>query len=101
MNPSNNQLSLPFRKSTTLSLSTAIRQYISKKYDQHPDMFRHDLEVIDALRRDATNVREAHPSGIKKLQAYAAQLVWISGKFPIDVRASLYSKNTVLGKTPL
>lgn len=87
MSASNNQLSLPFRKSTALSLSTAIRQYISKKYDQHPDMFRHDLEVVDALRRDATNVREAHPSGVKKLQAYAAQLVWISGKFPIDVRA--------------
>jgi programmed cell death 6-interacting protein len=85
MAPSNNQLSLPFRKSTQLSFSTAIRSYISKKYDQHPDMFRHDLEVIDSLRRDAVNVREPHPSGIKKLQAYAAQLVWISGKFPIDV----------------
>lgn len=87
MASSTNQLSLPFRKSTSLSLSTAIRQYISKKYDQHPDMFRHDLEVIDTLRRDATNVREAHASGVKKLQAYAAQLVWISGKFPIDVSA--------------
>ncbi|KAJ4403621.1 pH-response regulator protein palA/rim20 [Gnomoniopsis sp. IMI 355080] len=87
MTSSTNQLSLPFRKSTSLSLSTAIRQYISKKYDQHPDMFRHDLEVIDALRRDATNVREAHASGVKKLQAYAAQLVWISGKFPIDIGA--------------
>ena len=86
MNPSSNQLALPFRKSNHISLSTAIRQYISKKYDQHPDMFRHDLEVIDALRRDAVNVREAHPSGIKKLQAYAGQLVWVSGKFPIDVR---------------
>jgi hypothetical protein len=52
-------------------------------------MFRHDLEAIDALRRDAVNVREAHPSGIKKLQAYAAQLVWMSGKFPIDVRELL------------
>ncbi|KAF3765734.1 hypothetical protein M406DRAFT_60355 [Cryphonectria parasitica EP155] len=87
MPPSNNQLSIPFRKSTQLSISTAIRQYISKKYDQHPDMFRHDLEVIDALRRDAVNIREAHASGIKKLQAYAAQLVWISGKFPIDIGA--------------
>ncbi|POS77846.1 BRO1-like domain-containing protein [Diaporthe helianthi] len=86
-NPSANQLSIPFRKSNHLSISAAIRQYISKKYDQHPDMFRHDLEVVDALRRDATNVREAHPSGIKKLQAYAAQLVWISGKFPIDIGA--------------
>jgi len=48
-------------------------------------MFKHDLDVIDALRQDAVNVREPHPSGAKKLQVYAAQLAWISGKFPIDV----------------
>ncbi|KAI8634355.1 pH-response regulator protein palA/RIM20 [Xylariaceae sp. FL1651] len=83
----NNILAVPFRKGAQLSLSSAIKQYISTKYDQHPDMFRQDLDVIDALRRDAVNVREPHPSGVKKLQAYAAQLVWISGKFPIDVGA--------------
>jgi hypothetical protein len=80
-----NILSIPFRKSAQLSLASTIRQYINTKYDQHPDMFKHDLEVIDALRRDAVNVREPHPSGIKKLQAYAGQLVWVGGKFPIDV----------------
>ena len=80
-----NILNIPFRKGTQISLASAVRQYISTKYDQHPDMFRQDLEVIDALRRDAVNVREAHPSGVKKLQAYAAQLAWIGGKFPIDV----------------
>ncbi|GAW20822.1 hypothetical protein ANO14919_103330 [Xylariales sp. No.14919] len=84
---SNAILAVPFRKGTQLSLSSAIKQYISTKYDQHPDMFRQDLDVIDALRRDAVNVREPHPSGLKKLQAYAAQLVWISGKFPIDIGA--------------
>ncbi|KAK7921290.1 BRO1-like domain-containing protein [Apiospora marii] len=83
----NNILAVPFRKGTALSLSTAVRQYISTKYDQHPDMFRQDLEVIDALQRDAVNVREAHQSGVKKLQAYAAQLVWMGGKFPIDIGA--------------
>jgi hypothetical protein len=82
---SSNILYLPFRKSAQLSLASTIRQYINTKYDQHPDMFKHDLEVIDALRRDAVNVREPHPSGIKKLQAYAGQLVWVGGKFPIDV----------------
>ncbi|KAK4641618.1 pH-response regulator protein palA/rim20 [Podospora bellae-mahoneyi] len=81
----NNILSLPFRKSVQLSLSSSLRQYISKKYDQHPDMFRHDLEVIDSLRRDAINTREPHSTGIRKLQTYAAQLVWMSGKFPIDI----------------
>ncbi|EEU44046.1 uncharacterized protein NECHADRAFT_98498 [Fusarium vanettenii 77-13-4] len=82
-----NILGLPFRKSTHLSLASTIRQYINTKYDQHPDMFKHDLEVIDTLRRDAVNVREPHPSGIKKLQTYAAQLVWVGGKFPIDIGA--------------
>ena len=51
-------------------------------------MFRQDLEVIDNLRKDAVNVREPHPSGIKKLQTYAGQLVWVGGKFPIDVSLS-------------
>ncbi|KAK3385804.1 BRO1-like domain-containing protein [Podospora didyma] len=82
-----NILSLPFRKSTQISLSGSIKQYILHKYDQHPDMFRHDLDTIDSLRRDAINVHEAHPSGIKKLQIYAGQLVWMGGKFPIDIGA--------------
>ncbi|KAI5862434.1 BRO1-domain-containing protein [Durotheca rogersii] len=83
----NNILAVPFRKGAHLSLSAAIKQYISTKYDQHPDMFRQDLEVIDALRRGAVNMREPHPSGIGRLQAYAGQLVWIGGKFPIDIGA--------------
>jgi hypothetical protein len=48
-------------------------------------MFKHDLETIDKLRADAVNTLEAHVSGIRKITAYAAQLVWIGGKFPIDV----------------
>ncbi|XMA12883.1 hypothetical protein WAI453_005674 [Rhynchosporium graminicola] len=80
-----NILSLPFRKTNSVSLSEAIKQYISSKYDQHPDMFKEDLEVIDALRRDAVFVREPHISGIKKISAYAGQLAWMGGKFPIDI----------------
>ncbi len=51
-------------------------------------MFKHDLETIDRLRADAVNSLEPHVSGIRKLAAYAAQLVWIGGKFPIDVSKS-------------
>lgn len=83
-----NILFLPFRKTNNLALSAAIKQHISTKYDQHPDMFKQDLEVIDALRRDAVNVREPHTSGIKKIAAYAGQLSWMGGKFPIDVSYS-------------
>jgi programmed cell death 6-interacting protein len=48
-------------------------------------MFTKDLEAIDKLRSTATHAQEPHPSNIPKLQQYAAQLVWISGKFPIDI----------------
>ena len=81
-------LSLPFRRTHSTTLSSAIKQYISTKYDQHPDMFTRDLETIDKLRVDAVNTLEAHTSGIRKLTSYSAQLVWIGGKFPIDVSES-------------
>ncbi|KAL1393414.1 BRO1-like domain-containing protein [Phyllosticta capitalensis] len=80
-----NMLYLPFRRSHAVTLSNAIKQYISSKYDQHPDMFAADLEAIDSLRSSAINSIEPHTSGVRKLQAYAAQLVWIGGKFPVDI----------------
>ncbi|PSN64040.1 pH-response regulator protein-like protein palA/RIM20 [Corynespora cassiicola Philippines] len=80
-----NILFLPFRRSHSVTLSEAIKQYISSKYDQHPDMFTKDLETIEKLRSTAIHAQEPHPSNIPKLLAYAAQLVWISGKFPIDI----------------
>lgn len=82
---SSNILDIPFRKGLPVSLSEAIKQYISSKYDQHPDMFKADLASIDRLRTDAINVLEPHVSGLQKLGKYAAQLEWIGGKFPIDV----------------
>ncbi len=82
---SSNIIFIPFRRTHSVTLSAAIRQYISTKYDQHPDMFVRDMDAIDRLRADAVNCLEAHVSGIRKLTAYAAQLVWIGGKFPIDV----------------
>lgn len=73
------------RRTHAVSLADAIKQYISSKYDQHPDQFKDDLHAIDKLRRDAVNSLEPHPSGVSRLIAYAAQLVWVGGKFPIDI----------------
>lgn len=81
-----NILQLPFRRSHAVSLSDAITQYISSKYDQRPEMFADDLMIIDRLRTEAINVQEPHVSGISRLVTYAAQLKWLGGKFPIDVR---------------
>ena len=82
---SRNILQFPFRRSHTVSLSDAITQYISSKYDQRPDMFADDLLIIDRLRDEAINVLEPHVSGISRLVTYAAQLKWLGGKFPVDV----------------
>lgn len=49
-------------------------------------MFTQDLEAIDKLRSNAAHAQDPHASNIPKLQTYAAQLVWIGGKFPVDVR---------------
>ncbi|WPH01903.1 Hypothetical protein R9X50_00475700 [Acrodontium crateriforme] len=84
---SSNILQLPFRRTHNLRLSIAIKSYISAKYDQHPDTFARDLEVIDQLRQDAVNALEPHASGIRKIQTYAAQLVWMGAKFPVDIGA--------------
>lgn len=54
-------------------------------------MFKQDLAVVDALRKDAIQVAEPHSSGIKKIAAYAGQLSWMGAKFPIDVCTSLPS----------
>ncbi|KAK5163704.1 pH-response regulator protein palA/rim20 [Saxophila tyrrhenica] len=82
-----NILAIPFHKTTNISLHSAISSYISSKYDQHPSTFARDLEIVDQLRKDAVNSLEPHSSGLSKLQKYAAQLIWMGGKFPVDIGA--------------
>lgn len=85
--PTSNILNLPFRRTQPTSLSTALHAYISSSYNQHPSLFTADLSTIDTLRRDATTITDAHPSNIRKLHTYTAQLVWLTSKFPLDVGA--------------
>lgn len=94
---SSNILQVPFRRSHPVSLSDAITQYISSKYDQRPDMFAEDLLIIDRLRTEAITVQEPHVSGISRLVTYAAQLKWLGGKFPVDVGSppSLAMRKTI------
>jgi programmed cell death 6-interacting protein len=49
-------------------------------------MFADDLLILDRLRAEAVNVQEPHVSGVSRLVTYAAQLKWLGGKFPVDVR---------------
>ena len=80
-----NILEVPFRKSHPVDLSSALKTYITKNYDQSPSTFNDDLRAIDQLRDSAINVREPHVSGLAKLQRYIAQLQYITGKFPVEI----------------
>ncbi|KAK1025708.1 pH-response regulator protein palA/rim20, partial [Friedmanniomyces endolithicus] len=63
-----NILQIPFRRTHNITLSEPIKKYIETKYDQHPDTFARDLQIIDQLRKDAVNSLEPHSSGLAKLQ---------------------------------
>lgn len=60
-------------------------------------MFADDLLIIDRLRSEAINVQEPHISGISRLVTYAAQLKWLGGKFPVDVRSPPYVPGIAFG----
>ena len=101
-------MNLDFRRTHAVSLSSAIKQYISTKYDQHPDMFAADLDTVEKLRTDAVTVLEPHPGGIRRIQMYVAQLVWLGTKFPIDIGADFtwysslgYNANTAYSQNNL
>ena len=71
-------------------------------------MFKADLEAIEKLRTDAVTVLEPHTGGIKRIQQYVAQLVWLGTKFPIDIGADFtwysslgYHANTAFSQNNL
>lgn len=71
---SSNILEIPFRRTQTVNLSSAIKNYIESKFDQQPAVFEDDCQQIEQLRENAVHITEPHVSGIEKLTIYAAQL---------------------------
>lgn len=71
---SSNILEIPFRRTQSVNLSTAIKSYIESKFDQQPAAFEDDCREIERLREDAVHITEPHVSGIQKLTTYVAQL---------------------------
>ncbi|KAK5937413.1 pH-response regulator protein palA/rim20 [Knufia obscura] len=82
---SSNILEIPFRRTQSVKLSIAIKSYIESKFDQQPAAFDDDCLAIERLREDAIHTVEPHKSGIQKLTAYAAQLRYMSSKFPLEL----------------
>lgn len=79
-------LHLPFRRTHPVCISEAIRHFILTKFDHVSKAYAGDLQTIDQLRMAAVQVTDPRGDNIQKLQVYAAQLVWLEGKLPEDVR---------------
>lgn len=78
-------LYLPFRRTHDIRLSEAIKRCIENNCNQAPSHFAADLENIDNQRVAAIQVVEPHINNVRKLQAYAAQLICLERKIPKDV----------------
>ncbi|CAG8461462.1 7083_t:CDS:10 [Funneliformis caledonium] len=97
MSGSINILTIDFKRTERIGLTTALREYISYNYNDHPDNFTDDFRVLDELRTDCLNL-EVHQNALHRLLKclkykliwflskfrYYGQLVFIGSKFPID-----------------
>lgn len=79
-----NILEIPFRRTQSVNLSTAIRGYIESKFDQQPAAFEDDCREIERLREDAVHITEPHVSGIERLAIYVAQLRYMVSSICIE-----------------
>ncbi|CAG8560890.1 7713_t:CDS:10 [Diversispora eburnea] len=79
-----NILAIDFKRTERIALTTALREYISYSYAEHPDAYTDDFRILDELRTDCLNL-EVHQNALNRLLKYYGQLVFIGSKFPIDV----------------
>ncbi|EIW57583.1 BRO1-domain-containing protein [Trametes versicolor FP-101664 SS1] len=80
-----NQLSIPCKKTYTIPIRQAVRDYIlSHHHDTHPDAYRWDIGHWEKLRAEATS-GGVHVDRVGTLLSYHAQLVFILTKLPPDI----------------
>jgi programmed cell death 6-interacting protein len=78
-------ISIPFRQSASVAFEQPIKHYIETRYGQDFGDYVADANALEKMRALAIQATDPHVSAIKKIQAYAAQLVWLEARFPIDV----------------
>ena len=66
MTGSINILTIDFKRTERIGLTTALREYISYHYNDHPDNFTDDFRVLDELRTDCLNL-EVHQNALHRL----------------------------------
>ncbi|THH09151.1 hypothetical protein EW145_g2207 [Phellinidium pouzarii] len=80
-----NHLSIPFKKTSTIPIRQAARDYIQASHtDTHPEAFRWDIERWEQLRKDATS-EIVHVSRSQLVIKYYAQLTFMLTKVPVDI----------------
>ncbi|KAK9478552.1 BRO1-like domain-containing protein [Lipomyces japonicus] len=81
-----NILVIPLKRTEHVELSSVIKAYIERGYDQHPDMFQTDITALESLRESILNL-EVRNSSLNSLIKYFVQLTFLSSKLPTDIKA--------------
>ncbi|CAA7266857.1 unnamed protein product [Cyclocybe aegerita] len=83
-----NLLSIPFKKTYSIDIKEAARQYISDHGGAHPDEFRDDIKSWQDLRKEGVG-GVVHDDRAKAALLYHAQLVSVLTKLPTDIRLAI------------
>ena len=71
-----NHLSIPFKKTYTIPLKEAVRDYLDSRVDSHPEEFKWDIERWETLRKAGVG-EVVHNDSIKPaLRSVASLLSW-------------------------
>lgn len=76
---------LSLRSSGRVDMVGPIRDYIAENHIQNPVIFTDDLSTLNQLRNNAVSITSPSQEAMSTLLAYAGQLSWLVGKFPVDV----------------
>ncbi|KAF9563243.1 BRO1-domain-containing protein [Agrocybe pediades] len=83
-----NLLTIPFKRTYTVDIKEATREYIFAQEGAHPDEFKEDIKTWQNLRRDAVD-GVVHDNRIEPILLYHAQLVSILTKLPTNMRLDI------------
>ncbi|KAG6814606.1 hypothetical protein H0H92_000135 [Tricholoma furcatifolium] len=94
-----NLLAIPFKKTYTIDVKEASRNYIYAHGGGHPDEFKEDMNLWQLLRRDGVG-GVVHVDRVNACLVYHAHLVSILTKLPADIGleiayAPLFQENAI------
>ena len=74
---------IPFKKAEPISFNRALKTFIQEEYEEDPDNYAEDFEVLEGLRSSIQDP-QVHESSASTHLSYYAQLHFLETKFDIS-----------------